>query len=163
MLRVGLIGLLAVLFAMPASAAEELADIGNLTCSLAAQSSSPDTEAGIGQSRDMLCTFKPVARGAEETYTGTLQSAGDEAPFNKGVLMWTVKAPSDTPMSPGLLQQSFAVDAATAASQTAPLVGDKTPIVLQVAEKDPQTTSATDSKPTTVIISVVLKLKSSPA
>ena len=105
------------------AAAQELADIGNLTCSLAGQSGSPDTEAGVGQARDMLCTFKPAARGAEETYTGTLQSAGDERPLDKGVLMWTVRGPAATEIQPGLLQQSFTVDAAAAANQIAPLVG----------------------------------------
>jgi hypothetical protein len=159
-----ILGLMALLCpGLPASA-QELAEIGNLTCSLAEQSGSPDSEAGIGQARDMLCTFKPAARGAEETYTGTLQSAGDERPFDRGVLMWTVRGPASTEIQPGLLQQSFAVDAAAAANKVAPLVGEKTPIVLQAAKKEMQQVPDADSaKPTTVIISIVLKLKSSPA
>jgi len=112
----------------------------------------------------MLCTFKPAARGAEETYTGTLQSAGDERPFDKGVLMWTVKGPAATEIQPGLLQQSFTVDAGTAATQVAPLIGEKSPIVLQAAKKEmQQVPDADSSKPTTVIISIVLKLKTSSA
>jgi Protein of unknown function (DUF992) len=146
------------------AAAQELADIGNLTCSLAGQSGSPDTEAGIGQARDMLCTFKPAARGAEETYTGTLQSAGDERPLDKGVLMWTVRGPAATEPQPGLLQGAFTVDAATAANQVAPLIAERSPIVLQAAKKEmQQPADAESAKPTTVIISIVLKLKSSPA
>jgi hypothetical protein len=159
-----LLGLFALLCSGSLAVAQELAEIGNLTCSLAEQSGSPDTEAGIGQARDMLCTFKPAARGAEETYTGTLQSAGDERPFDKGVLMWTVKGPAATEIQPGLLQQSFTVDAATAANQIAPLVGEKSPIVLQAAKKEMQQAPESDSaKPTTVIISIVLKLKTSSA
>ena len=159
-----LVGVLALICAGLPASAQELAEIGNLTCSLAEQSGSPDTESGIGQARDMLCTFKPAARGAEETYTGTLQSAGDERPLEKGVLMWTVRGPAATEIQPGLLQQSFAVDAGTAANQVAPLIGEKTQIVLQPAKKEMQQAPTSNSaKPTTVIISIVLKLKSSPA
>jgi len=163
-MRAPLLGLIALTWvALPASA-QELAEIGHLTCSLAEQSGSPETEAGIGQARDMLCTFQPATRGAEETYTGTLQSAGDERPFDKGVLMWTVKGPAATELQPGLLQQSFMVDAAAAANQIAPLIGEKSPIVLQAAKKEMQQMPEVDSaKPTTVIISIVLKLKSRPA
>jgi len=159
-----LLSLIVLVGASLSASAQELAEIGNLTCSLAEQSASPDTEAGVGQARDMLCTFKPAQRGAEETYTGTLQSAGDERPLDKGVLMWTVRAPAATELQPGLLQQSFTVDAATGANQIAPLVGEKSPIVLQAAKKEMQQAPNTDSaKPTTVIISIVLKLKTSPA
>ena len=155
-MRAPLLGLIALTWvALPASA-QELAEIGHLTCSLAEQSGSPETEAGIGQARDMLCTFQPATRGAEETYTGTLQSAGDERPFDKGVLMWTVKGPAATELQPGLLQQSFMVDAAAAANQIAPLIGEKSPIVLQAAKKEMQQMPEVDSaKPTTVIISIV--------
>jgi len=159
-----LLSLIVLVGASLSASAQELAEIGNLTCSLAEQSASPDSEAGVGQARDMLCTFKPAQRGAEETYTGILQSAGDERPLDKGVLMWTVRAPAATELQPGLLQQSFTVDAATAANQIAPLVGEKSPIVLQAAKKEMQQAPNTDSaKPTTVIISIVLKLKTSPA
>ena len=117
-----------------------------------------------GKARDMLGTFKPAARGAEETYTGTLQSAGDERPLDKGVLMWTVRGPAATELQPGLLQGAFTVDAAAAANQVAPLIAEKTPIVLQAAKKEmQQPANAETAKPTTVIISIVLKLKSSPA
>jgi hypothetical protein len=163
-MRARLLALIALACAGLPASAQELAEIGNLTCSLAEQGVSPDTEAGVGQARDMLCTFKPAARGAEETYTGTLQSAGDERPFDKGVLMWTVKGPAATEIQHGLLQQSFTVDAGTAATQVAPLIGEKSPIVLQAAKKEMQQVPDTDSsKPTTVIISIVLKLKTSPA
>jgi hypothetical protein len=163
-MRARLLGLIALACAGLPASAQELAEIGNLTCSLAEQGGSPDTEAGVGQARDMLCTFKPATRGAEETYTGTLQSAGDERPFDKGVLMWTVKGPAATEIQPGLLQQSFTVDAGSAATQVAPLVGEKSPIVLQAAKKEmQQVPDADSSKPTTVIISIVLKLKTSPA
>jgi Protein of unknown function (DUF992) len=157
------IGLIALCVAPPL-AADELAEIGNLTCSVAEQSGSANPELGIGQARELLCTFKPSMRGGEETYTGTLQSAGDERPFDKGVLMWTVKAPAATKVQPGLLQQSFAADAATASNQIAPLIGEKVPIMLQAAKKEMQQAPGTESaKPTTVIISIVLKLKSTPA
>jgi hypothetical protein len=163
-MRARLLGLIGLICAGLPASAQELAEIGNLTCSLAEQSGSPDTEAGIGQARDMLCTFQPAARGAEETYTGILQSAGDERPFDKGVLMWTVKGPAATEIQPGLLQQSFTMDAAAAANQIAPLIGERNPIVLQAAKKEMQQVPDADSaKPTTVIITIVLKLKSSPA
>jgi hypothetical protein len=164
MMRARLLGLIALAYAGLPASAQELAEIGNLTCSLAEQSGSPDTEAGVGQARDMLCTFKPAARGAEETYTGTLQSAGDERPLDKGVLMWTVKAPAATELQPGLLQQSFTVDAGAGANQVAPLIGERSPVVLQAAKKEmQQVPEAESAKPTTVIISIVLKLKSSQA
>src|SRR5262245_24964121 len=163
-MRARLLGLIVLACAGLPASAQELAEICNLTSSLAEQSGSPDTESGIGQARDMLCTFKPAARGAEETYTGTLQSAGDERPLEKGVLMWTVRGPAATEIQPGLLQQSFTVDAGTAANQVAPLIRDKTQIVLQPAKKAMQQARTSNSaKPTTVIISIVLKLKSSPA
>ena len=159
-----LIGLTFFVCAALPAAAQELAEIGNLTCSLGEQNASPDSETGTGQARDMLCTFKPATRGAEETYTGTMQSAGDERPFDKGVLMWTVRGPAATEIQPGLLQQAFAVDAASASTQAAPLIGEKSPIVLQAAKKEMQQANESESaKPTTVIISIVLKLKTSPA
>jgi hypothetical protein len=63
-----------------------------------------------------------------------------------------------------LLQQSFTVDAAAASNQVAPLIGEKSLIVLQAAKKEmQQVPDAESAKPTTVIITIVLKLKSSPA
>jgi hypothetical protein len=56
------------------------------------------------------------------------------------------------------------MDAAAAANQIAPLIGERNPIVLLAAKKEMQQVPDADSaKPTTVIITIVLKLKSSPA
>ena len=56
------------------------------------------------------------------------------------------------------------MEAAAAANKVAPLIGEKSPIVLQAAKKEmQQVPDAESTKPTTVIISIVLKLKSSPA
>src|SRR5262249_30648034 len=61
----------------------------------------------------------------EETYVGSLKSIRGVRRLPDNIaLLWTVRAPIGTWASPGLLQHSYAADAATPQGQMAPLVGE---------------------------------------
>jgi hypothetical protein len=74
----------------------------------------------------MLCSFSPAKNGAEETYAGALKITNAVEPLPENITMlWTVRAPLGTRLSPGLLQQSYSTVATVRHNQTAPLVGDQ--------------------------------------
>jgi len=89
----------------PALAAAQ-ANIGTLTCTLA----ETGTEAATppSQQRDMVCSFKPIGMGAEETYSGQIKKVGTHTELDgKLVLIWVVMGPDEREMKPGMLEQSY--------------------------------------------------------
>jgi hypothetical protein len=158
-----------------ASAQDLSIEIGLLTCNLAL--TGEDRPASLtepmSQTRDVLCSFRPSNSGPEEYYVGTVQSFGqDREQMYKGTMIFVVKSDSNIDISPGLLQQSYTVEAASAVGRApAPLTGDTNRrLVLQsIAEKDVADDDAqlpskkkTEAPEFTVAL-VVLKLKSAPA
>ena len=77
-------------------------------------------------------------------------------------LLWTVRAPVGTWASPGLLQQSYAADAATPQGQMAPLVGESNGGIALHIMADQEAGSASKEKrsaPPFTITAIELKLK----
>jgi hypothetical protein len=90
-----------LMFAPPAGADEGI-KAGFLTCNV---------ESGfgfvIGSSRDVNCTYSPVA-GRAENYSGTISKFGmDIGYLNSAVMMWAVFAPAADP-EPGALAGHYA-------------------------------------------------------
>lgn len=156
------------LLSSPASAQEVRMEIGLLTCSLA-ESGEAQVEgelAPIGQGWDMLCSFRPSRSGPEETYTGTLQSVGEQQQLTaRGVMMWVVKGAPAPESSPGLLQQTYSADVAGAAVQASMMVGDadRSIVLHSLAEAGAAPPSTPKARPSSMILTIALKLRSSPA
>ncbi len=104
---------LACALSSPALAAAQ-ANIGTLTCTLAETGEEAATPPS--QQRDMVCSFKPEGRGAEETYSGQIKKVGTQTELDgKLVLIWVVMGPSEREMTPGLLEQSYVGELASSA------------------------------------------------
>jgi hypothetical protein len=143
-------------------------EIGVLTCGIAqheqAQGGADPTP--LRQSRQMLCVFRPVNGGAEEIYTGLLQSVGEENELShKRVMIWVVKGIAGMAGPPGLLQQVYAADLAVNPGRAPPLIGESNvSIVLQtMADAQAPAGSAKQLAATAMIVVVTLTLKSTPA
>jgi hypothetical protein len=96
--------------------------------------------------------------GAEEVYVGTMQGVG-----GRGAVMLAVKAPASTAILPGLLQQSYATDAGPGGAAP-PLVGERNrSIILQPLAEEEGRVAAGKTQPESLIISVELTLRSTPA
>jgi hypothetical protein len=151
----------------PATSPDDpMREIGTLTCTLLGEGDAgASSVTGSGAGREMQCRFQVGTLGPEETYTGTVQGVGKaELLFGTGAVLLAVKAPQSTGPVPGLLAQTYAVDAGASANAFAPLVGDKKrTIVLQpLAEKEGRVKEG-KMQPEAVIILVELRLQSSPA
>jgi len=135
--------------------------LGTLTCSLTGAGESAST--GIG--RDMICQFQPGQHGAEEVYSGSVQGVGKaDLLFGTGAVLLSIKGPASTEMAPGVLTQTYAVDAGASGSAPAPLVGEKNKlIVLQPLAEQEGRVAAGKTQPDAVIIRVELTLQSTPA
>jgi hypothetical protein len=140
---------------------DPLTELGTLTCSLLGEGQG----ATMGVGRDVICKFQPGPRGAEETYTGSVQGVGKaEIVFGTGAVLLSVKGPASTEVTPGLLSQTYAVDATASGSAMAPLIGDKNKyIMLQPMAEQEGRVAAGKTQPDAVIILVELKLQSTPA
>ena len=164
-----LIGLTALVWAHGvASAQQARMDIGLLTCGLVQGDETPsETDAApLRQTREVLCAFRPINSGAEETYTGALRSVGLEKELSeKRVMIWVVKGIPGTAGSPaGLLQQVYAADAAANAGHAPPLIGETNMSIVLQAMADAQAPPGADTKRVAIamIVLVTLKLKSTP-
>jgi hypothetical protein len=135
--------------------------VGTLTCNLTGEGDGASS--GVG--REMICRFQPGLNGPVEVYTGSVQGVGKaDLLFGKGAVLLSVKAPRSTEMTPGLLSQSYAVDAAASGSAFAPLIGDRRKtIMLQPLMEQEGRVAEGKSQPEAVIIIVELTLQSSPA
>jgi hypothetical protein len=140
--------------------------VGTLTCSLTAEAenaSGDTTSMGLG--REVQCSFQAGRLGPEEIYVGSVQGVGKtQVLFGRGAVILSVKAPASTNMAPGLLSQSYAVDAASGGNALAPLVGERNKaIMLQPLAEEEGRVAKGKSQPDAVLIVVELKLKASPA
>jgi hypothetical protein len=140
---------------------ERMAVLGTLTCSLTGQADG--VSSGVG--RDMLCRFQPGHRGPEETYTGSVQGVGKgELLFGTGAVLLAIKGPASTEVAPGMLTQTYAVDAGASGGAPAPLIGEKNKqIVLQPLAEQEGRVAEGKTQPDAVIIRVELTLQSTPA
>jgi hypothetical protein len=141
-------------------------EIGVLTCNLQVTDSEPETAAPSteGQSRAVLCSFKPKA-GSEESYVGTIRGLVFTQQGAASVT-WIVKA-QVTSLSSGSLEQSYAPDSATAADQPARLVGENdASIVLRTMADKPEGSASAKEKPKIkglVVLGLELRLKGATA
>ena len=135
--------------------------LGTLTCSLTGAGEGGST--GIG--REMICQFQPGHRGAEEVYTGSVQGVGKaDLLFGRGAVLLSIKGPASMEMGPGMLTQTYAVDAGASGGAPAPLIGERNKlIVLQPLAEQEGRVAAGKTQPDAVIIRVELTLQSTPA
>jgi hypothetical protein len=153
----------------PVWAQDARVHMGYLTCSFSTQeAAAPASDSATApQMRDMLCTFKPLKMGAEETYAGGFQSVGkdDELPGRRAMI-WIVTGPNGLEMSAGVLQQNYAAEAALTAGATPLLVGESNKLIVLQAMSDAQGQAAPDKTmqvPGAMIVLVSLTLRSTPA
>ena len=138
--------------------------VGQLTCMVIGETAADPS--GVAQGRDVQCKFRPGISGAEETYVGTLQGAGQvQNLFDRGTVMLVVKQYGSDAVTPGMLAQSYSADAAARAGRSAPLVGDRNnAVVLQpMIERDAGEQGKTGDIPDAIIVMAELKLQASAA
>ena len=139
-------------------------EVGVLACSLSEVGPVETGRTGVEvQERDMLCVFT-LRSGTEETYTGKVLGVSLAREHNR-TLLWFVDAPSNAaPPAPGLLQQSYALDAKAPADQIAALIGDaNSEVVLRwMGDGTKASVGASEKSPAAdlVILGVELKLNS---
>lgn len=148
-----------------ASAEDAKAEIGVLTCSVVDLGDAPSQPQGDAAAdpgmRDLECAFRPSLNAPVETYIGSFQSVGDK---QQPTLMWAVIGPLATPYTPGLLQQTYTADASAAPNKTAPLLGQgNSALTLRSMTETSNDAGKPAQPPTSMIIIVTLKLKSSGA
>src|SRR5262249_39538565 len=133
--------LMARVLALSAVAAQQSQlEIGVLTCSLAESedaNSAGDKTSGTDVRR-IVCVFRPANSGPEEVYQGAVQIIGQDHDLLAGrAIIWIVKGPT-TMRSPGMLQQTYAVDASAAPGHAPPLIGEtNSSIILQAMADTP--------------------------
>jgi Protein of unknown function (DUF992) len=139
-------------------------EIGVLTCTIGhiVDTVAPDQKSAASEAREMVCSFRALG-APEETYAGLVKAIGGAGalPENKA-LLWSVRAPVGTVYTPGLLQQSYAVDATTPSGQTPPLIGERNGLIslFTMAEKQEGSASKENQPaPLFVIADIELVLK----
>jgi hypothetical protein len=138
--------------------------VGQLTCAVFGESAGDPS--GVAQGREVSCRFRPGLSGAEETYVGTLQGAGQvNALFGRGVIMLVVKQLGSSAVRPGMLAQSYAADAAARAGRPGPLTGDRnSAVILQpLIERDAEDGATKGGAADALIVLLELKLEASAA
>jgi Protein of unknown function (DUF992) len=138
-------------------------ELGVLSCTLghAIDPQMSDQTAAASEAREMLCLFTPARNGPDEAYAGALRSinAGKMLP-DKVALLWKVRAPVGTRVSPGLLEQSYAGDPATPPGQTTPLVGERNKhITLHTMSEKEEGTASKEQRPTRRFMPTTIELK----
>jgi hypothetical protein len=99
-------------------------EIGVLTCTVGPTVGVTASDTSMGdEAREMFCSFK-TGLDPEETYAGLLRSIGDK-PAAGRALLWSVRAPLGTRLSPGILQQAYTADRSTPAGQVPALIGER--------------------------------------
>ena len=139
-------------------------EIGVLTCTVGnvVDAAASDQKSAANEAREMVCSFT-APRAPEETYAGLVKAIGGTGalPENKA-LLWSVRAPVGTVYTPGLLQQSYAVDATTPSGQTPPLIGERNGSISLFTMTEKQEGSASKENqpaPLFVIADIELVLK----
>ena len=139
-------------------------EIGVLTCTIGhvVDAAAPDQKSAANEAREMICSFR-APRAAGETYAGLVKAIrGTGALRENGALLWSVRAPVGTMYTPGLLQQTYAVDATTPSGQTPPLIGERNGSISLFTMAEKQEGSASKEKqpaPEFVVADVELVLK----
>ena len=146
-------------------------EMGLMTCSFAASSTSPsaaDPEDLIGGRRDIECSFRLGLNGPDETYLGTLQFVGQaKEVLGKGALMFVAKAPRSSQFTVGMMEGTYATQALSASGPQRPLVGvgeSKAALVLlhPLSHNYDRPTLAIGQPPGLIVL-LELKLKAAPA
>jgi Protein of unknown function (DUF992) len=149
--------------AAPSSTA--LIEIGVLTCTLghAIDTVASAQTPAASEAREMVCSFKAAKDGPEETYAGIVKAIGVVGALpEKVALLWSVRAPMGTAVTPGLLQQSYAADTGTPVGQVPPLIGERNGNISLLTMTEKQEGSGSKDKPTPpefVVAAVELVLK----
>ena len=145
------------------SAAQAPREIGLLTCSVGQESKSEPGDQGQG--REVMCRFRPENSGAEETYSGTLQIVDQAKEMERTrTIMFVVRGVAAGTPAPGLLQQTYAAEAAGAPDKQGPLVGQKSSVVLRLSPEGREEPSMALGKANRAMILLVdLKLQVTPA
>lgn len=109
----------AVFTFLPAQAQDQPTELGTLTCTaVEGEVNRFATEAVI-----LSCLFRTIEGSYSETYAGTLRRFGGAEPINGPlVLMWRVSV-RNVKLSPGLLEQHYAVAAPADDPQSRELQG----------------------------------------
>jgi hypothetical protein len=143
---------------------DPITELGTITCSITGEADAGKGSSPSGTGRNVSCEFRPGQVGPLETYVGTLQGVGQtKLLFNRGAVLLSVKGPASTVLAPGILTQSYAVDAGSSASAFAPLVGEKNKrLTLQPLAEEEGRVAKGATQPEAVLILVELKLQSSP-
>ena len=152
------------LYTSAAWGAPNAVEIGVLTCTIGhvVGAAAPDQKSATNEAREMVCSFTAPS-APEETYAGLVKAIGSTGalPENRA-LLWSVRAPVGTVYTPGLLQQTYAVDGATPSGQTPPLIGERNGSISLFTMAEKQEGSASKEKqpaPEFVIADVELVLK----
>ncbi len=161
------IGLILALVPSSGQAWELPVEMGLVTCSFAALSSSPaksEPEDIIGGRRDVECAFRAGLDAPEETYVGTLQFVREASDvLGKGAIMFVAKAPLSIPSKVGIIQQRYAISKVAPTGSQRPLAGQSdTSVILHPLEhKFDRPTLALGRIPGLIVI-MELRLKAAP-
>jgi hypothetical protein len=138
-----------------ASAQDASVSLGDLICSVGPSTKSES--AAVLDSQNVICLFTPLENGPEETYTGTLLTAGRNDDFgDQSAVIWAVRGSGSRMARAGMLEQTFTGSVADPDGAKGPLVGDvdiSVGLHLMSRHDNPQ-----PGKPATA--SIELKLKS---
>jgi len=160
-----------------AAAEQSQLEIGVLTCSLAEgeDANNAGDVTSASEIRKLVCVFRPANSGPEEVYRGGVQIIGQDHDLLAGrAIIWIVKGTPTTMRSPGMLQQTYAVDASAAPGHAPPLIGEtNSSIILQAMadtppladtnkKRRPRSAQPRPSVPSTITL-VALTLTSTPA
>jgi hypothetical protein len=146
-----------------ATAPQQPWEIGVLTCSLGQERKAGPADQGQG--REIFCRFRPGINGPEETYAGTLQVIDQAKEMGEvQTIMFVVRGSTGAKLGPGLLQQTYAAEAAGAPDKQGPLIGQRTSVVLRLSsEAGDQPSMALGAGRRAMIMLVDLKLQAAPA
>ncbi len=127
--------------------------LGELICSVGPSAESES--AAEVDSQNVICLFTPLENGPEETYTGTILTAGQSDDLGgQSAVIWAVRGSGIA--RPGMLEQTFTGSTADADGAKGPPVGnaDMSVALHLMTKRD----AAQPGKPATA--SIELKLKS---
>jgi len=165
------IALILAMASSSANARELPVEMGLMTCSFAASSTSPsaaDPENLIGGQRDIECSFRLGLNGPDETYVGTLQFVGQaKEVLGKGALMFVAKAPGSSQFNVGMMEGKYATQALSASGSQQPLAGvgesKAASILLHPLSHNYDRPTLAIGQPPGLIVLLELKLKAAPA
>jgi hypothetical protein len=172
-----LLVLMARALVFSAAAEQSQLEIGVLTCSLAEgeDANNAGDVTSASEIRKMVCVFRPANSGPEEVYRGGVQIISQDNDLLAGrAIIWIVKGTPTTMRSPGMLQQTYAVDASAAPGHAPPLIGETNSSIILQAMADtpsladtnknrrPRSAQPRPSVPSTITL-VALTLTSTPA